>query len=302
MRKRQCWSSQRAKISAKRGLKRLTLSVPSGCNSALSLTNGLGACLLLCGAPATSFAQSNSADTPSNDLSVSLGGTIWDGNFGAATSSRISSALLGVRYRTGNLRLTASIPWMRIRSEGTFFTGIGGTPIFVAPGVPTLDSVREGVGDLTLGAAYLLPGGRARGFDLEISGRAKVPTASASSQLSTGKADYSAGAAVSKTMGRLTPSVGAAYRIFGDTQTWNFRDGFQINAGATYALTNRTVLLASYEYGQAATHLIDDSHQVVVGASAPIGSSKLRITGFVSKGLSQGAADVSGGASLSFTL
>ena len=250
----------------------------------------------------TSFAQSDSARSTSNDLSVSLGGTIWDGDFGAATNSRISSALLGVRYRTGDLRLTASIPWMRIRSEGTFFTGIGGAPIFVAPGVRTLDSVREGVGDLTLGAAYLLPGGRARGFDLEVSGRVKAPTASTSSQLSTGKADYSVGATISKTMGRLTPSIGGAYRILGDTQTWNFRDGFQVNAGATYALTNRTVLLANYEYAQATTHLIDDSHQLVVGASAPVGSSKFRITGFVSKGLSQGAADVSGGASLSFTL
>jgi len=163
--------------------------------------------LLLCAAvlaPATG-ARAEAEEAP--PLTASIGYSFWHGDFGAPTKTLISSTLVGVRYHTGGLRLSASLPYMRIRSDGSFFAGLGGTPLFVAPNVLAQKRIRKGLGDLTLGAAYLLPGGEQRGFDLEFTGRAKVPTATDRSQLSTGKADYAGGVEVSKAVGRLIPSA-----------------------------------------------------------------------------------------------
>lgn len=241
------------------------------------------------------------ATRPTSDLSISLGGSVWSGDFGAPTDTFITSALLGARYRIGNLRLSATLPRMRIRSDGTLFAGINGAPMFVSPTTQPQNRVRQGLGDLTLGAAYLVDT-PALGLDLELLGRVKLPTASASSQLSTGRTDVALGASVSKTIGRLTPSVTATYRWFGDTDQWKFHNGVEISAGASYAVTDRTVVFLTYDYAQATTTLIRDYQEMVGAISTPVLNNRLRLTGFVGKGLSSGAADVSGGVSLSLRL
>jgi hypothetical protein len=88
---------------------------------------------------------------------------------------------------------------MHIRRDGTFFAGLGGTPLFVAPNIRPVKRVGNGRGDLTLGASYLLPGRERRSFDLKLTGRVKIPTASKASQLSTGKTDSSGGVSYPKT-------------------------------------------------------------------------------------------------------
>jgi len=247
------------------------------------------------------IAQDVVASPPASDFSISLGASMWGGDFGAPTETQISSVLLSARYRIGGLRLSASIPRMRIRSDGSLFTGINGTPLYVAPMVAPANRVRDGIGDVTLGASYLVPETSGLGFDLDLHGSVKLPTASKESQISTGKTDFSAGIGASKTFGRLTSSVSATYRFFGDTPTWNFHDGIEITAGGSYAVTDRSVLLLNYTYARAATALINDSSEIVGGFSTPLGGSQLRLTGYAAKGLSSGAADWSGGISVGFT-
>ena len=185
-------------------------------------------------AAALAFATSASAQSEStatqDTLSVGTGYSIWHGDFGAPTKTLIWSAIIDARYQTGGLRLTAVLPRMRIRSDGAFFAGLGGTPLFVAPNIKPTKRVREGWGDVTLGAAYLLSASDGRGFDLELNGRVKLPTATKASQLSTGKADYSGGIELSTTRGSFTPAVSANYRIFGDTmwRCW-MADGFWLS-------------------------------------------------------------------------
>jgi hypothetical protein len=262
-------------------------------------THNIAAIILLI---STSPAVAKAEELRSNsDLSVSLGASAWSGDFGAPTDTFITSVLLGARYRVGNLRLSATLPRMRIRSDGTLFAGINGAPMFVSPTTAPQSRVRDGLGDLTLGASYLVES-VPLGVDLELLGRVKLPTASASSQLSTGKTDVAMGASLSKTIGRLTPSVTATYRWFGDTNIWKFRNGFEISAGASYAVTDTTIAFLSYDYARATTALIGDYHELVGAVSTPVLTNRLRLTAFAGKGLSSGAADVSGGVSVSLRL
>lgn len=237
------------------------------------------------------------ADTP-GAFTVSLGALHARGDFGTDSNTSITSAALAARYQTGGFRLTASLPWMRIRSDATVFTGIDSTPVLVAPGSRATRRTNDGFGDLTLGAAYALPSA-ASGTEVEFSGRVKLDTATRASGLSSGKKDYAVGVQVTQPAGRFAPFASATYRFLGDTPTLKLRNGFAASAGASYMLGGRTYLLASYHYSRAATRLVADAHELFAGASAEVPNTRFRVTGFATAGLSRGAAAASGGLALS---
>lgn len=230
-------------------------------------------------------------------LSVTVGASWLRGDFGAATDTQVWSVPVGVRYTTGNLRLTANIPYMRIESDGLLFTGIDGTPLVVAPRTPSLNRVRKGLGDVTLGAAYTIPSENTAGFDVELQGRVKLPTASRSSGLSTRKTDWLVGAEVSRTYGAVTPFVSASYRFFGDMDGWDLRNGIAASAGATVAIGSNT-LIGSYDYARRASRFVGDSHELFAGFSGPILRNRVRWTVYGTAGLSRGAPDAGAGLSL----
>lgn len=231
-------------------------------------------------------------------LDVSLGSIYAEGKFGTGSTTTIWSSALAARLRAGDWTFSASLPWMQIRSRSTIFTGIDATPVLVATNVRPTRSVSDGFGDLTLGAAYTIAP-RAVPLEIELSGRAKINTATASSGLSSGKNDYAVGVDVSTPIGKITPFAAFSYRFLGDTDIYRLRDGPAASAGASYALGTGTFLLASYHYSRAATALVRDSHELFGGASTRLRGTPLRLTGFATAGLSRGAPDVSAGLALS---
>ena len=241
------------------------------------------------------------AVTPASPLSpvtLGFGGSSWSGDYGGESNTSISAGLLTARYALGDLRLSATLPYMRIKSAGAVFTGIGGTPLIVSPFATPTKVTRDGLGDLTLGAAYLLPTSTSLGVDLELIGRLKLPTASNSS-ISTGKTDFSVGMEISKPIGRVVPFASLTYRSFGSTSEWKLKDGIATSVGANWIINNRMVGSLSYDYAQQASRYIADSHELVASLSSRLWNTKIRLTGFAAAGLSSGAADVSGGVSLS---
>jgi hypothetical protein len=229
---------------------------------------------------------------------VSLGTIYAGGNFGTGSKTTIWSSALGARLRLKDVTLTASLPWMRIESRSTIFTGIDATPVLVAPNTSPVKKTAKGFGDLTLGASYTIASD-ASPIEVELSGRAKINTASDHSGLSSGKNDYAVGADISAPLGNVTPFASFSYRFLGDTAGYDLRNGPAASAGASYALGSDTFLLASYHYSRAATRLVDDAHELFAGASTRIPGSPLRVTGFATAGLSRGAAAASAGLAIS---
>lgn len=237
----------------------------------------------------------------SSNISATLGGTVWAGNFGTSSDTAITAVAATVRYQIDGLRINAQLPWMRISSAGAVFTGIGGTPLLVAPSVAASRRVRQGVGDLTLGASYLLVNEDHLPFNLEFIGRLKLPTAANGSGLSTGKTDYSVGTELSRTIGSITPALSANYRVFGDPVGWDLRNGMEVAASVTAPLAQIGTMYASYTYTEAASRMINDGQEVTVGLSAPVLRERVRLTAISGAGLSKGAADFMAGAAVTIT-
>jgi hypothetical protein len=229
---------------------------------------------------------------------ISLGTIYAGGKFGTGSKTTIWSSALGARLRISDFTLTASLPWMRIESRSTIFTGIDATPVLVAPITAPSKGTAKGFGDLTLGASYTIAP-EASPIEIELSGRAKINTATDRSGLSSGKNDYAVGTDISAPFGKVTPFVSFSYRFLGDTAVYDLRDGPAASAGASYALGTNSFLVGSYHYSRAATRLVNDAHELFAGASIKIPGSRLRLTGFATAGLSQGAAAASAGLAIS---
>lgn len=220
-------------------------------------------------------------------FSISTGIDYSSGDYGQAEDTDILVVPMTARATVGQLSFSATVPYLRIDGPGGVVVGPGGNPL---PGVPTTaGGVREGLGDLSLGATYTIPGAALGGLEVALGGRVKLPTSSESRQLSTGETDYSVSADISYAAGSVVPFVNVGWRFLGDPAGTDLRDGPTASVGSSFQL-GRSVLIASYDYARAVRPGVDDSHELFGGLSAPL-SSRLNVTGYGVAGLSDGSPD-----------
>jgi len=197
------------------------------------------------------------------------------------------------------VQVHATLPHVRVDAPGNVVTGGGGLlgiPILVDPDRPATRNRREGVGDLKLGADYTVP---SVSVGLTFSGQVKVPTASASKGLGTGKADYAAGAELSKTLSAVTPVVGVGYTISGDPEGLDLRNSLSARAGAAVQMGPQVRGHLSYGYAQSLSPIVPDEQQVTGGINANL-SQRLGLGVHGSVGLSEGAPDMGVGVHVRF--
>ena len=234
--------------------------------------------------------------------SASSGVEYSEGRYGTGSRIKTLSAPTTVRVGVGRVDLSASVPYQRVEGPGNVVAGGGGPfglPILVDPTRPATRQAREGWGDATVAATYNLP--TTAGIDLALTGQMKLPTASKKKALGTGKADYALGTEVAKAFGPVAPFVGVAFTMRGDPDGQELRNGVSAHAGAAAQLTASTRAIVSYGYGQAASRLGTDEHQLTGGLSGQL-SKQVGWTAYGSAGLSEGASDVGAGVSLRLEL
>ena len=225
------------------------------------------------------------AGTSDSSLTATTGIDYSRGDYGTPSDTEILVVPLSLRYKTGQLRLTATMPWLRIDGSSAI-VGDGAGGVVIDPNAPR--TVRSGFGDLTLGAAWAIPEERL-GLGLDLSARVKLPTAKASRGLGTGATDVTLGAEVSKQLGAVTPFVNVGYRMPGDAPGINLHNAWTASGGASVML-GRSVLIASYDYRQATSPFSQDSQELFGAFSTPVGQ-RLNFTLYGSAGLSKGAPD-----------
>ena len=223
-----------------------------------------------------------------------------EGGFGTGEPIETFSIPAGVRVSTGRFQLSARLPYLLVDSPGNVIGGGGlpGLPIIVDPTRPATRQSRQGIGDLRLGAVYTLP---LSTLNLSFSGEVKLPTASRTKGLGTGKADYSAGAELSKSLGPVTPFAGVAYAMPGDPDGFTLRNSLSAWAGAAVQMGGKLRGHASYGYAQSPSPLVEDDQRFTTGLSASL-SARLALGFYGSAGLSEGAPDVGAGVRLGFRI
>lgn len=240
--------------------------------------------------PAVAQQQTTSLEhDKSLGLSFTTGLDYSVGKYGGSTDTSILVVPFSVRTKAGGFRLSATIPYLRIDGPAYVVGGGDTGPIVINPNPTGLKTVRQGLGDLTLGATYTLPYDLA-GFDVDIGGRVKLPTADKSKGLSTGKTDVTGTLDISRTFGAATPFVTLGYRIPGKPAGLNLRNSFTASVGSSFVIGKSLIAIASYDYAERTSALSYDSHSLF-GALAGNVTKRLLLTGYGTVGLSRGAPD-----------
>lgn len=248
----------------------------------------LGLAALACSAATPALAET------AGRFSVSTGVDYSSGDYGSAETTKILVAPVMASYRTDRLRLSATLPYLRISGSGVVL-GPDGQPL---PGVPTASGTRSGIGDLSFGATASLPPESLGGFEVDVGGRVKLPTSKKSKGLGTGKTDFSVSADVSYPVGRWAPFVTLGYRMPGDPTGVELDNSFTASIGSSLSL-GRAVLIASYDYAESSSPLAKDSQELFAAVNAPV-SRRVTWTGYGTAGLSDGAPDFGVGMLVSY--
>lgn len=231
-----------------------------------------------------------------SQLDLSAGVEFERGDFGTGSQIEKTTFPLAVEVAKGRIRASAQLPWVRVTAPGNVIapTGPLGLPILVDPTRPATQNTRKGLGDLRVGAAYDLP---FQGAFASVRAGAKLPTASVTNGLGTGKTDYLLGADVAKPLGVVTPFAGMTYTVAGDPEGFELRNSFSGQAGAALRLSKSTSAQLGYAYAQSPVEAGKDDQRIVGGLNAGVGKS-LSLGVYGSGGLSPSAPDVGGGVTL----
>ncbi|WP_072384697.1 transporter [Novosphingobium sp. NDB2Meth1] len=222
-----------------------------------------------------------------------FGGVDYEqGTYGTGAKVETASAKIGVGLRRGRVRLAAAIPYIRttapvdvVVSQG----GLFGTPLLGSSTSQTVRTRREGIGDAAIEAAYDLP---AAGFIASIGAGVKLPTASRTKGLGTGKVDYAVNAQIARPLrGGITPFAAAGYTFVGKPEGFAVRNTFAASAGTRVALSSRASAVVSYSYEQSPARSLADRQSIGLGVGVGIGK-KLQLGLQGDAGLSRGAPDV----------
>jgi len=239
------------------------------------------------------------------------------GKFGSNTTSSFFYAPLSIRrlFRDGDVTLI--IPFVIATTDGST-TLVGGRPVVVqdnhggnsGPGggggcdssgedkpscltgrAPGQKVTTAGLGDIILkGRYYVLEENEYLPL-IAVTGRMKVPTASASQGLGTGEFDYGFGAEVSKMLGdKWIAFLDGGYNIIGQPDGLTLQSQHWFDVGGGYYFTRDLLVSVYYEEYRAITPGFVNARDLFFAMNYTV-SSALRFNGGVTLGLSDGAPD-----------
>jgi len=190
-----------------------------------------------------SYAQSAAQQPPSTTTWEAFVGADYSiGDYGAASDTTVISAPITFRAQLDRVRLEATVPYLYVDGPGKS----AGGGVVVPHGS---SSTRSGLGDVNLGAAFLINRGGQSAPSFEVAGIVKVPTAS--SGLGTEKFDYTAQVNVYQPLSmQALLFVSAGYQVLGDYGIYELEDGIVGSVGLNYTATQSVSLGFGLNYRQ----------------------------------------------------
>ena len=243
-------------------------------------------------------------DEPRWSLSTSVNYSVGDYGTGKDTTLVYLPFTLGVRP-LDRLWLTLTVPYLYQSTQNVVITGGGVAARNEAHGKlarPTRSTTESGLGDVLLKGSYVLIQERDAFPEIAPFVKIKFPTADDSRGLGTGEFDETFGVDGSKQLlEKLFGYLTLSYTVVGSPPGTDLRNSFGWSVGAAYAVLQPLSVFGFLEGSTAIARGQADPVEVRVGAEFKL-TKVLKLTGSVTRGLTDGAADwgVSAGLALRF--
>ena len=207
---------------------------------------------------------------------------------------------LGVRP-IERLSISLTVPFIYLSSDDVVVTGGGVAVRKRGDGTSTTarrSSSESGLGDILLKGSFIVLEEKEWIPEVAPYLKIKFPTADEDRGLGTGEFDETIGVDLSKQLiDRLFGYLTLAYTFIGDPPGTHLRNSFGWSVGAAYAVTPSLPVFAFLDGATAITPGQSDPIELRVGAEYRIARA-LKLTGSVTRGLTDGAADWGLGAGL----
>jgi hypothetical protein len=288
-------------------------------NHTACLTLAMVAGMIAAPVSAQSLPSDNAADDDES-VRISVGANYSSGDYGEIEKTKVLSAPVSIKYTNSNFSFRVSVPYVRIEGPGTLLdtpdggdsgsgggrgrgrgrggsgsSGSGDVDVEDGGAVP-LSGKRSGIGDVVMAATYSLDLGS--DFFFDATGRVKLPTASSSKRIGTGKADVTVSGDLGKDIGPASLYVHGRRRFAGSTTLTPLRDTWGAGGGASINTGEGLVIGADYDWQQSPITGNPASSEVTGWASFRLAKG-LNLSLFGSTGLNNNSTDFAGGMTIS---
>jgi hypothetical protein len=196
--------------------------------------------------------------------SASSGFDYSTGKYGFTESTEVYSVPLDLSHENGAWLWRANFSYLTIKGPATIVGGGGAAR-------PTSNS-ESGFGDIYLSGAYRF--GELLGpWHLDVTARVKLPTASEARGLGTGETDFYGQADIYRSFGSVTPFFTAGWREFGTSAQYQLNSGVYASAGVHFRLSEATLLITSFDWGEELLAGEDDTMDVLAAVSHEVNAN-----------------------------
>lgn len=183
-------------------------------------------------------------------LSFTTGLDYSSGAYGQSEKTRITYVPFITKYELDDRwTFKAVVPWLRIDGPG----GVTADSRITTGTSINRRTSESGLGDIVLGTTYSALQLEAQKLYIDIGAKIKLPTASESKGLGTGKTDYTLSTDIYKTFERVTLLGTVGYKVLGDPSGVALNNVWFSTVGAVYKLDDHNSMGATLDLRQATT-------------------------------------------------
>ena len=233
----------------------------------------------ICVGPLAHAGEVERAASPTR-VRVSAGVDYSQGQFGGEDDIRILYVPLSIRIDRGRFGAKVTVPHLRVTGRG-----------------PRERS--SGLGDITATATYELIAPDDGQLGITLKGKVKLPTSDRSLRFGTGETDYTAEIEARQRKGPWVYFLSAGYRLVGEASGQELEDRRLLSGGVSYRLSSSLAAGLLYELREASRRRQDSSQELVPFVSAQV-APRLRLTSYLTIGLTDASPDLGLGMSLTY--
>jgi hypothetical protein len=231
------------------------------------------------------------AANAANQWDVASGFDYYTGKYGAASNTDVWSVPLGLRDQIDKFRVELTIPYLHVHGPGVLAGG-------VIVGGNNAITTRSGLGDVNLGAAWVLHQDDQSLPGIELAGGIKLPTASAA--LGTQKFDYTIQANLNHSLSQTVMLFGSlGYQWLSDFRGFHLEDGVTATGGVNFKASDATSIGISANFRQTYYRTLDDQFTLTPYALWTF-APHWRVSGYGIAGFTNSSPDLGGGLRLIF--
>lgn len=228
-------------------------------------------------------------------LSVGTSVNYSSGKYGAPTSTNITSVPFNVAYDKGPWTLKLSVPYVRITGPSDVVAGLGRKTSTATSVIRTA----SGLGDVVTAATYNFYSDAASQVGADVTGKVKFGTGDSTKGLGTGRNDYSVMLDAYKKLNQVTFFGGVGYAVLGSTTAIPLRNVFNVTAGSTFKVDDKSSVGFAYDYRQKSSATSAAQSEMTAFYAHKFDKS-WKTQAYLLKGFSNGSPDWGGGVSLGY--